>query len=126
MSNAELALFIENDRTAFRPGEELRLSLLWALPEKPTVLEVSLFFYTKGKGTEDVEVVSRHPISANAPAGEATLKIKLPAGPYSFSGKLISVLWAVELVSEPGSRSARSEFVLGPEAKEILLTELNA
>jgi hypothetical protein len=121
MSTDELGLFIENDRTAFKPGEDLKLSILWALPKTPESLEVSLLFFTRGKGTEDVEVVSRHPITVTAPAGESSLCIKLPVAPYSFSGKLISLLWAVELVCEPGSRSARCEFVLSPTGKELAL-----
>lgn len=121
MNADELGLFIEDDRKAFKPGEELRLSVLWALPETPRSLEVRLFYFTRGKGTEDVEIVARQPIVANSPAGEGTARFALPAAPYSFSGKLLSVLWAVELVCEPGDRSTRCEFVLSPTGREITL-----
>jgi len=122
MSNQELGIFIENDRTAFTPGETLELSVLWALPEKPTSLEVRLFWYTRGKGTEDVEVVATESIVAIAAAGEGKARFALPAAPYSFSGKLISLLWAAELVVEPGARSTRCEFTLSPTGKEIQLS----
>ncbi|MFT3869095.1 MAG: hypothetical protein QM715_11610 [Nibricoccus sp.] len=121
MSNDELGLFIDNNRTAFKPGEMLELSVLWALSSKPTSLEVRLFWYTRGKGTEDVEVIATEQISAQAAAGEAKIRFTLPRSPWSFSGKLISLIWAVELVAEPQSRTARCEFFLSPSGKEILL-----
>jgi len=121
MSNGELGLFIDNNRTAFKPGDALELSVLWALPAKPESLEIRLFWYTRGKGTEDVEIIATERIPANAAAGEAKTIFSLPAGPWSFSGKLVSLIWAAELVGEPGSRATRCEFFLSPSGKEILL-----
>lgn len=121
MSTEELGLFIENNRTAFKPGDALELSVLWALPAKPDSLEVRLFWYTRGKGTEDVEVIATERITANAPAGEAKVLFSLPSSPWSFSGKLVSLIWAAELVAEPGARAFRCEFFLSPNGKEILL-----
>jgi len=125
MKNCELGLFSGNDRTAYKPGETLVLSVSWALPVKPASLEVRLFWFTRGKGTEDVEVVATETIAANAPAGEASVQFALPAAPYSFSGKLISLLWAAELVAEPGARSTRFEFALSPTGAEIVLGKPN-
>ena len=45
----------------------------------------------------------------------------LPAGPYSFSGRLISLIWALELVAEPGNHVARVEITLGPDGQEVVL-----
>lgn len=122
MSNEELGLFIENDRTSFMPGESLELSVLWALPSKPESMEVRLFWYTRSKGTEDVGVVATEALASTTASGEGKVRFTLPVAPYSFSGKLISLLWAVELVAEPGPRSARCEFTLSPTGKEILLS----
>jgi len=121
MKNCELGLFSGDDRTAYKPGESLELAVLWALPAKPASLEVRLFWFTRGKGTEDVEVIATEPITANASAGEARVRFTLPAAPYSFSGKLISLLWAAELVAEPGARSTRFEFTLSPTSAELVL-----
>lgn len=121
MKNDELGLFIENDRTGFAPGSTLELTALWALSATPASLEARLFWYTRGKGTEDVEVVATEKISAPAAAGEARLRFALPVAPWSFSGKLVSLVWAVELVAEPGARSTRCEFFLSPDGREILL-----
>jgi hypothetical protein len=117
----ELGIFIVENRTAFRPGELLSVSALWALPTAPQSLEVRLFWFTRGKGTQDDAIVAVQQIEAPEAAGERTLTFRLPAQPWSFSGKLISLIWAVELVAEPGSRAARAEFTLSPDGAEILL-----
>lgn len=121
MSTSELGLFIADNRTAFRPGDTLVVSALWALPVAPGSLEARLFWYTRGKGTEDVGVVAVETIAGAEVAGERSLRFKLPVQPWSFSGKLISLLWAVELVAEPGGQSARAEFTVSPDGREILL-----
>jgi len=121
MNNAELGLFTADNRTGFKPGETLELLVLWALPAKPASLEVRLFWFTRGKGTEDVEVVANETILTDNAAGESTVRFTLPDAPWSFSGKLISLLWAAELVAEPGARAARCEFTLSPTGAEIIL-----
>lgn len=120
MSASDLGIFIAEGRIAFTPGETLNVSALWALPNAPETLEVRLFWFTRGKGKEDVGVVAVERIDSAA-AGERALSFRLPAEPWSFSGKLISLLWAVELVAEPGGHSARAEFTLSPDGAEILL-----
>jgi hypothetical protein len=45
----------------------------------------------------------------------------LPLAPYSFSGKLISLIWGLELVLEPSQETARFEFTLSPTGEEIML-----
>lgn len=117
----ELAVFIEGGRTEFRPGETLRVTVLWAQGAPPETLEARLFWYTRGKGTDDVGVVETRSIEGADAAGERALVFTLPGQPWSFSGKLISLLWAVELVAEPGGRVARAEFTLSPDGREILL-----
>ncbi len=120
---SELGIFIADNRTHFRPGETLVVSTLWALPDVPETLEVRLFWYTRGKGTQDVDIVATQQIGKAEAAGERSLTFTLPMQPWSFSGKLISLIWAVELVAEPGERSARAEFTLSPDGAEILLNE---
>jgi hypothetical protein len=45
--------------------------------------------------------------------------VQLPWGPYSFSGKLISLIWAFELIALPSEDSIRQEIVIGPDAREV-------
>ncbi len=52
----------------------------------------------------------RRPAEAGVAAGER----HAPRSPYSFSGKLISLIWALELVALPGREAARTEITLAP------------
>lgn len=119
-SSSEMVLSTAGNRTGYRPYETLELTAQWALPYAPSSLEARLFWFTRGKGTSDTGIVATEPLPATA-TGEQVLRFKLPAEPYSFSGKLISLVWAVELVAEPAEDATRFEFTLGPEGREILL-----
>jgi hypothetical protein len=111
----------------FLPGQRLQANLLWALPEVPKLIEARLFWRTRGKGTEDAEVVDSHRIDRPAAAGKETISLMLPEAPYSFSGRLVSIVWGVELIAEPSGTSALAEFVMGPDRKEVVLNAvLNA
>jgi hypothetical protein len=106
--------------TARRPGEVIELSAEWSLDTPPQTLEARLFWFTRGKGTQDVSVVETQPVASLEASGKRRIKFKLPEAPYSFSGRLISLVWAVELVADDGA-SVRWEFTLSPDGKEILL-----
>lgn len=119
MNANELSLTFADGRAQRLPGETVELSALWALEKTPSSVEARLFWFARGKGTEDVGVVATLSVPSPASAGEHVFRFTLPAGPYSFSGKLVSLLWAVELVA--GKQVARCEFVLAPGGREIVL-----
>lgn len=107
--------------TAFTPGEVVEGTASWQLERPAQTVELRLFWYTQGKGDQDVGVVSTIPFPEPALADSRGFRIPLPAGPFSFSGKLISLLWALEVVAEPGSRAGRLEIIVSPTRREILL-----
>ncbi len=102
-----------------KPREVLEVAARWSLPSAPKSLEIRLFWFTRGKGTEDVGVVATERVPGAGGNGEHRVRFTLPDAPYSFSGSLISLIWAVELVAD--ETAARWEFVLAPEGREILL-----
>lgn len=110
----------EHGRTTFEPGDEVAGTAAWSLPEAPTSIEIRLFWHTAGKGTLDLEVVETQVCDALA-EGRREFRFRLPAGPYSVSGKLVSVAWAIELVAEPSGDAARAEITVGPGGREVRL-----
>lgn len=100
----------------FVPGEELRGGVHWDGNGPSNGAELRLFYYTEGRGTRDAIVVDELKIS-----GDQTFSFHLPEGPYSFSGELISLMWALELVADSAEHSARLEFVLSPTGQEVNL-----
>jgi len=109
------------NQTRFRPGGEVAGKALWILDGPPKAVEVRLFWYTQGKGTVDVNVVDRVRVETPPTRGEREFRFRLPGAPYSFSGKLISLVWALELVALPADETERIELVVSPTGFEVFL-----
>ncbi len=116
-----LALETEGGQVAYAPGAELRGEVSWELERPADRVEVRLFWYTRGKGTTDVQVVKIQRFDVVGLRGRQPIRFVLPEEPYSFSGKLISLVWAIEAIAEPGERTVRLELVVAPDEKEIQL-----
>jgi hypothetical protein len=118
---SELEIRTHDDKTGFLPGEELAGEVSWQTDSAPGPVELRLFWHTEGKGTRDVEVIES--ISFNVPGRQdrSDFRFQLPDSPYSFSGKLISVVWALELVLLSTGETERLEIVISPTRAEITL-----
>lgn len=103
------------------PGGSLRGGVQWNLEKPPERVELRLFHYTEGKGTQDVVAVETRVLAQGVAQGGQTFEFALPVAPYSFSGRLISLIWAVELVAMPSGGASRREFVVSPTGQEIIL-----
>jgi hypothetical protein len=116
-----MRLGLRDNRATFNPGEMLDGAVLWESPEKPTLAEVRLLWFTRGKGTEDGEVVETVTFDNPQVGDTRQFTIRLPNAPYSFNGKLIALTWAVELFIEPGDHFQRVTFTMGPGGEEVRL-----
>ena len=110
-------------KTAFAPRDEIAGTAVWSLDQPPSAVQLRLFWFTKGKGTQDVGIVASLPFEGAGREERREFRFELPEAPYSFSGTLVSVLWAIELVAEPSGETARFEFTMGPGGKEVVLPE---
>ena len=54
---SSLALATYENRSKFKPGEEVAGKALCILDGDPEAVEIRLFWYTEGKWTQDVEVI---------------------------------------------------------------------
>jgi hypothetical protein len=117
---SELEIKTRDDRTHFLPGEVLVGEARWWL-DAPGEIQLRLFWRTSGKGTKDVKVVERINFDNPKRAEDRAFSLQLPDGPYSFSGKLISLVWALELVVTPTNETERLEIIISPTNSEILL-----
>ena len=119
-----IRLGLRENKTTFRPGEIIAGAVLWELGSAPESAEVRLVWFTRGKGTEDGGVAATVVLDAPAAVDTREFSFDAPNGPYSFSGTLIAVLWAVEFVVKPGSEFQRTEIVIAPDATEITLPRI--
>jgi hypothetical protein len=118
---SELNVSFSDNKREFQPGERLEGMAGWSLDGHPESVEVRLLWHTKGRGSKDLEIVDTFTIADPRQEQEEPFQFNLPQSPYSFSGQLISLIWTVELVIEPGSESTHLDFTLSPTGREILL-----
>ena len=109
----QLQIDLTDGKRAYQPGDSLEGVVSWSV-SGATSAELRLFWYTRGKGTEDVGLVDTVAFPNPGTTDRRTFRLTLPDGPFSFSGNLISILWAIELILEPGSSVERREIVLSP------------
>ncbi|HQH25839.1 MAG TPA: hypothetical protein PLP17_00470 [Oligoflexia bacterium] len=117
----QLVIEIEGRKKVFLPGDMLRGRIRWSCAETPKTAELRLFWYTRGKGTAHSELVEGLRYDRAGPSESHNFDFKLPLAPYSFSGKLITLTWALELDIEGCSDPAVEEFVVSPFGKEVQL-----
>jgi hypothetical protein len=114
-----LTLQTADGRTWFKPGEIIEGRASWHLEEEPEAVEVRLFWHTVGKGTRDVGIARTFRTDSPDTSGHRDFSIRVPDGPYSFSGKLITLSWAIELVALPGGETERLDLRIGPQPVEV-------
>lgn len=118
---SDLEIRTRDDKTEFLPGEELAGEVSWRTDSLAGSVELRLFWCTEGKGTRDVEVVESISFSVPGRQDRRDFRFQAPDSPYSFSGKLISVVWALELVLPSTGEVERLDIVISPTRAEIVL-----
>jgi hypothetical protein len=114
-----LDLSLDQTNSWFKPGDTVVGTAEWHLGEEADAIEVRLFWYTQGKGTQDVGVAAAHRFETPHRHGSGSFRLQVPRGPYSFSGRLISLSWAIELVVLPGTETERRDLIVGPHPVEV-------
>src|SRR4051812_21564421 len=121
-----LVIQLRDNKTAFSPGEHITGQVSWQLDAPPKTAELRLVWSTSGRGIEDLSVVQAISF-ANPQATESRpFTFTLPLGPYSFSGKLITLRWGLELAIEPGNQFAGLEIIVAPGGHEVSLPQVTA
>lgn len=118
--SSNISIQVDYDHHEFTPGDTISGKVNWDIVSGANAVAFRLFWYTSGKGTQDVMVLEEveWPISQ----GSAQFSFVLPNEPYSFSGTLVSLAWAIEAIILPDETStARHEFQLTPDGKELIL-----
>jgi hypothetical protein len=116
-----LEIILADGRTAFAPGEEISGKLRWTLEQAPPWVELRLFWYTEGKGTQDVAVAAHTRFSHQDAVGGGSFSLQAPTHPPSCSGRLVSIRWALELVTGDHQPVTKVDLVIAPDAREIIL-----
>ncbi|MDP6524289.1 MAG: hypothetical protein QGH15_08700 [Kiritimatiellia bacterium] len=115
----KVSIEIEGGRTSYAPGEEIRGTATWELEKEPRSVVVNLLWYTRGKGTRDAAISEGAEVENPDAGNSCDFSFAAPAAPYSFSGRLVSLIWAVELVTEKPGKNTRQEIMISPKGSEI-------
>jgi hypothetical protein len=115
---SEVRLTLEGG-PGFEPGSELRGEAHWNLDRAAAHVSLRLFWYTEGKGEEDLFVVIRLELATGARNHTAPFRLELPRDPYSCSGRLVSIRWALELVADDEGIVERKYILIGPGGREV-------
>jgi len=121
----ELEIQLADQDSSCEPGATLRVPISWSFDEEQTGLELRVVWNTAGKGTQDLDVAHTESIEHPGIQGSRVVTLELPRAPYSFSGTLISVVWAMELVAFPSRASTRQEIVIAPQGHEVIMTSVD-
>ena len=116
---ADLKIAVRKQPAEFQPGEEITGAAQWKIGTAPESVEVRLLWHTSGKGIVDISVVDT--VSFDAPTADDTrpFTITAPGAPYSFTGKLITLAWVLELVALPSGDNMRIDLIIAPAGKAI-------
>jgi hypothetical protein len=113
--------------TSFAPGEKLEATAEWQLDHPAEAVELRLVWFTRASDdgdttfVRDMSIVDRVRFESPERTGTGHRWVRLPNGPYSFNGSLISLVWALELVVEPAPDTHRLEITVAPRGKAIAL-----
>ena len=105
-----------------QPGTVLEGEILWDLETAPRTLRLRLGWWTSGKGDRDEHVVAEQEWPSPAAIGKESFALSIPvAAVPSFSGRLVSVEWGLQL----SARGIRLDDVVESVIVSPLLREID-
>jgi hypothetical protein len=89
---------LDRDDARYRPEEMVTGAVAWSFPVVPSGIALCLRWRAEGKGTPDEGSAIAIQFRDAPVADRRAFQLRLPVMPYSFSGKVLSIVWRVELV----------------------------
>lgn len=114
-------LKIELSHEEFLPNETIKGKIIWHLQKPPETITLNIGWYTEGRGTEDAHIEYERQWSMMFLTGDKNFMFKLPPSPYSFSGKLIELLWYVSVETKKGNIHTRTDIIVSPNKKTVMI-----
>ncbi len=119
-----LTLTTKDNAAEFAPGQLIEGLAGWQMDEPPRDAFLRLFWYTQGRGTQDVSLIQELELPHQQADCQQPFQFAVPGEPYTFSGALISLQWAIELVLNKGRDVQRLDILVSPWTEKLTLTSL--
>jgi hypothetical protein len=110
----------------FAPGETLVFTLARDADTASGSLTAQLGWLTEGKGTRDTSIAWSQRVDDLAHGSDRSFELRLPATPWSFSGKLVAVEWRLEVLDAKGELLVAVPLVIAPGGSAPYLPALPA
>jgi len=120
----ELTLRLNQDPATLVPGQVVDGVAGWQMADPPKRAMLRLFWYTEGRGTQDVGIAEELELPAGKASCSGTFRFTIPDAPYSFRGQLITLRWAIELVLNKGKQVERLDLVVSPWVEQVTLQKV--
>ena len=107
MTLRPIEILFDDDRTEFLPGDELSGQFLVVPDDARTLkaVELSVLWYTEGKGDEDIGVHYFERFDALDGANDlrrpTSFRTRLPNSPLSYQGAIVKIVWCVRVRAFP-------------------------
>ena len=95
-----LKLKLNQDPQGLVPGQIISGKAGWQGSSPPRRASLRLFWYTEGRGTQDIGIVEEQDVHVHSSSHDFEFSFQLPPEPISFEGQLIALHWALELVRQ--------------------------
>lgn len=113
---------LDDPQAAYLPGQQIGGRVNWTdVQADSDRIEVRLIWHTAGKGDQDVEIVDSVETVQPKTNGELRFNFVAPQRPYSFSGRLITLTWAIEALVFPSREAEQAELMISSDGREVIL-----
>lgn len=117
-------VLIEVDRINIAAGSTISGVVKWQSIEQSEPLELRLSWHTEGRGTMDRKIIYQQALPIVTHLQSHRFSIKAPEGPYSFTGRLIELIWTISCVSKKGKVLDSTQLYLSRDGRAVELYEL--
>lgn len=118
---------LDLEKTAYRPGDTIRGTVGWRGAEPPATLCLRLFWYTEGRGEQDVGIAHELTVDPPAAGEQRSFELTAPERPVSFRGELIALHWALELLigidPDAPDQVVRQVVVIAPDGQPLSVAD---
>lgn len=116
-----LLIQLDRDDASYVPGEPITGRVVWELSDAPERVIVRLLWRTSGKGSIDMGFGGEVEWDSVGAHDQRVFSLPGVDGPYSFSGKLITLSWHIEAVAFGTGQSVELPLTLSPTGQEVRL-----
>ena len=120
----KISIELKDGKTSYNPGEKIRGKLEWELAQEVPEITINIFWYTEGIGEQDSELAKTEVIKAPLQNDRQNFEIDLPMAPYSYSGQITALKWAIEATAMKDKVKDVKEFSMTPGNREVILPEV--